>query len=97
MSDISPFRSPLVSIAWESEAHFPTAYLIEAPSYLSFAQFTERCLPAVFAHLAGFDSVDWWQTKWRKNGEAWWPNPRLNLRDNGVAHLDSISFQVVSS
>ncbi|WP_372662288.1 phenol hydroxylase subunit P4 [Hydrogenophaga sp.] len=87
------FPAPLLYIGWEGHLLFCAPFCLPLPPDTPFGALASGILPGIFGYHPDFAQIDWDKAEWKKNGQAWKPDPTKSLADNGLQHKDAIRFR----
>ena len=85
--------APLLYIAWDEHLMYCAPLCLRVAPDLPFATLIESILPTVFGEHPDFARIDWNQALWFNAGQAWRPDLKRSLRDNGLRHSDVLRLR----
>lgn len=83
----------LLNIGWDQHLMFTAAHCIPLPPDMPFGALVAQVLPTIFGAHPDFARIDWARAQWRRDGEAFQPDPARSLRDNGLGHKSLLGLR----
>ncbi len=83
----------LLYIGWDRHLMFAAPLCIPVPPEMPFGALQAAVLPGLYGQHPDFARIDWAGVAWRRDGEAFTPDPARSLADNGIGHKDVLRFR----
>lgn len=84
----------LVYAAWDRHLMFASPYAFALPPDMPFSSFVKGPLGQAFSAHPDWAAIDWSAARWTRNGQPFEPDMNAGLEANGIAHKDSLRFDL---
>ena len=84
----------LLYIGWDQHNMICAPIALPLPPAMPFGDLIDKVLPTTaYAAHPDWPKIDWSKVQWLRSNEAFKPDPKKSLADNGLGHKSLIRFK----
>ena len=83
----------IVYLAWDYHVMFCAPFAFPLPPDMPFGALFEEVIPGAFSQHPEYESINWDEAVWQRNGEPFEPQPDVSLIDQGIDHKSIVRFR----
>ena len=83
----------VVYVGWDEHLMFPAAFAWPVPPQMSFGDFRGQVMDSGFSSHPEWEQINWDNTTWLLDGEAFEPDESQSLESLGIGHKSLLRFR----